>query len=207
MKELNPVCFVEIGNCIFKRGAWEVSTKIDMACEVAAKAHSDKNRKGKDVPYISHPMAVAILLARVGASEDVIIAGVLHDTVEDAGLTIKNIEDQFGFEVAKLVEGCSEPDKSLPWEERKEHTLEVLKTASEGVWLVSCADKLNNVRDMASDYKKYKDSLWERFNRGKEEQVWYYQNLVDSLACKRNYNPNLFDEFKGEVNELLEIIK
>lgn len=140
-----------------------MSTKIVLACEIAVKAHTGQNRKSKDLPYISHPMAVAILLARAGASDDVIIAGILHDTVEDAGLTLRNIEEQFGQEVAKIVEGCSEPDKSLPWEKRKEHTLEALKTASSGVWLVSCADKLNNVRDMASDYTNCKDSLWERF--------------------------------------------
>lgn len=184
-----------------------MSTKIDLACEIAAKAHCRQDRKGKDVPYIAHPMAVAILLARAGASEEAILAGILHDTVEDADLTLEIIEEQFGLEVAEIVEGCSEPDKNLPWEERKEHTLEALKTASDGVWLVSCADKLQNVRNMAVDYKKHDDALWGRFNRGKDEQVWYYQSLVESLACNRDYKPELFDEFRAEVDKFLEIIK
>jgi len=151
-------------------------------------------------------MAVGILLAQEGASEEVIMAGILHDTVEDTDMTLENIKEQFGVEVAGIVEGCSEPDKSKPWEDRKEHTLEALKTASDGVWLVTCADKLHNVRDMVVDYKKQRDALWGSFNRGKEEQVWYYRSLVESLAGNRDYNPGLFDKFKAEVDKLLEII-
>jgi (p)ppGpp synthase/HD superfamily hydrolase len=184
-----------------------MSTKIDLACEVAASAHCGKPRKGKDIPYIAHPMAVANILARAGASEEVIIAGILHDTVEDTDLTLKDIEEQFGAAVAEIVKDCSEPDKNLPWEERKLHTLEALKTASIGVWLVCCADKLHNVRDMSIDYKKHKDVLWERFRRGKYKQVWYYKCLVESMVYNRDFNPELYDEFKAEVDILLEIIK
>jgi len=184
-----------------------MSIKIDLACETATIAHNGKNRKGKEIPYIAHPMAVAILLARAGASEEAILAGILHDTVEDADLTLEIIEEQFGLEVAEIVEGCSEPDKNLPWEERKEHTLEALKTASDGVWLVSCADKLQNVRNMAVEYMKHGDVIWGYFNRGKEQQVWYYQSMVESLAGNRDYNPELFDELKAEVDNFLEIVK
>ena len=184
-----------------------MSIKIDLACEIAAKAHDGHQRKGKEISYIVHPMAVAILLAQAGASEEVIMAGILHDTVEDTNLTLKDIEEQFGLEVARIVEGCSEPDKSLPWEDRKEHSLEALKTASDGVWLVSCADKLHNVRDMGVDYMKHGDVIWERFNSGKEEQIWYYLSLVETLAGKRDYNPELFYEFKAEVKNFLEIVK
>ena len=184
-----------------------MSTKIDLACEVAAAAHGRHRRKGKKIPYIAHPMAVAILLSRAGVSEDVIVAAILHDTVEDTSTTLKKIEKLFGLEVAGIVEGCSEPDKSLPWEERKEHSLEGLKTASDEVWLVTCADKLHNVRDMGVDYMKNGDVIWERFNSGKEEQVWYYQSLVETLAGNRDYNPELFDEFKAEVEKFLEIVK
>lgn len=183
-----------------------MSTKIDLACEIAAIAHKGKNRKGKDVPYIVHPMAVAILLLQAGASEEVIMAGILHDTVEDTGLKLKKIEEQFGLEVARIVDGCSEPHKSDPWIERKKHTLKTLKTASAGVWLVSCADKLHNVRDMAVDFRKITDDLWANFNEGKELQIWYYTSMVESLRCKRDYNPELFDEFSAEVDKFLEII-
>jgi (p)ppGpp synthase/HD superfamily hydrolase len=180
-----------------------MSIKIDLACKIAAIAHNGHNRKGKDVPYIVHPMAVAILLAQAGAPDEVIIAGILHDTVEDTGLTLENIEEQFGPAVAGIVEGCSEPDKSKPWEDRKEHTLKTLKTAPDGVWLVTCADKLHNVRDMVVDYTKQRDALWGTFNRGKEEQAWYYRSIIEALAGSRDYNPELFDEFKAEVDSFL----
>ena len=205
-----------------------MSTVIDQACEVAAKAHDghyrkeekdkdkDKDRekengkvKDKDmgIPYISHPMAVAILLARAGAAEDVIMAALLHDTVEDTGMTLQEIEKAFGPGVAGIVEGCSEPDKSLPWEERKEHTLEYLKDAPHNVWLVSCGDKLQNVRGMALGYSKHKEAFWQRFNMGKDGQVWYYQGLVESLRCNREYHPALFDQFEAEVEKFVEIVR
>ena len=183
-----------------------MSAKIDLACKVAAKAHYGVKRKGTETPYITHPMAVAIILAQAGASEDVIAAALLHDTVEDTDVTLQDIAGQFGGEVARVVAGCSEPDKKKSWEERKEHTIGDLKTAAEGVWLVICGDKLHNVRNMALDYSKYGDDMWERFNRGKEKQVWYYSSLVESLACNRDYHPGLFDEFKEEVDKFLEKI-
>jgi (p)ppGpp synthase/HD superfamily hydrolase len=186
-----------------------MSTKIDLACEIAAKAHDSHYRKDKDkgIPYIAHPMAVAILLSQAGASEDVIVAALLHDTVEDTAMTLQDIDKLFGLAVAGIVQGCSEPDKDLlPWEERKEHTLEYLKDAPYDVWLVTCADKLQNVRNMTLDYNKHREALWQRFNRGKDQQVWYFQGLVESLACNRDYHPGLFDEFKAEVDKFLEVI-
>src|SRR5947209_15832446 len=103
---------------------------LDLAIETAARAHAGQVRKGTDVPYIAHPYAVGMMLARVGASEEVVAAGILHDTVEDTYLTLDWIRDNFGEKVAMIVEGCSEPDHgSQPWEARKEHTLEYLKTA------------------------------------------------------------------------------
>ena len=109
--------------------------------------------------------------------------------------------------MAGIVKGCSEPDKSLPWEDRKEHTLEYLKDAPCDVWLVSCGDKLQNVRNMTLDYVKHRDAFWQRFNRGKDKQVWYYTSMVESLRCNRDYHPALFDQFEAEVEKFVEIIR
>ncbi len=96
-----------------------VKVLTDLAVEVAVKAHQKQSRKGTDTPYITHPLAVGIILAKAGCSDDVIIAGILHDTVEDTPITLDYIGDTFGNKVAGIVKGASEPDKSLPWEERK----------------------------------------------------------------------------------------
>jgi len=155
---------------------------IDRALEVAAVAHSRQVRKGMNVPYIAHPAAVGIMLAQAGCSEEVIAAGILHDTVEDTYVTLDDIERDFGPEVAAIVAGCSEPDKSLPWEERKRHTLEYLRHAPWDIRVVSCADKLHNARATLSEYERYGEDVWTRFKRGRAEQEWYYRSLVDVLC-------------------------
>jgi (p)ppGpp synthase/HD superfamily hydrolase len=157
-------------------------SKIDRALEVAAVAHAGQVRKGTQIPYISHPCAVAIMLAQAGCSDETIAAGILHDTVEDTQLTISEIEREFGPAVASIVAGCSEPDKSLPWEERKRHTIEYLRDAPQEVRIVSCADKLHNVRSILTEYGRHGDEVWSRFKRGRAAQEWYYRSLVDVLC-------------------------
>lgn len=157
-------------------------TLIDRALEVAAIAHRNQVRKGTDIPYIAHPAAVALMLAKAGCSDEVIVAGILHDTVEDTIIGLADIERDFGPEVAAIVEGCSEPEKSLPWEERKEHTLAHLRTASWEVRAVSCADKLHNVRSTLAESEHYGEDVWTRFKRGRDKQEWYYRSLVEVLC-------------------------
>ena len=154
---------------------------IEKAIQLAAIAHRGQKRKGTDIPYITHPFGVGVLLCRAGCPEEVVIAGILHDTIEDTTLTLAEIRGEFGERVASTVEACSEPDKSLPWEERKRHTLEFLNSAPNDVRFVALADKLNNVRAISSDYRENGEGFWERFNRGKEDHKWYYQGLVAAL--------------------------
>ena len=92
---------------------------IDLAIKVSTKAHEGQYRKGTNLPYISHPYAVGMLLMSYECTSEVVAAGILHDTVEDTELTLKDIEEQFGPKVASIVEGCSEPNKEWSWEERK----------------------------------------------------------------------------------------
>ena len=179
--------------------------RVDLAIEVATKAHKNQMRKTTDTPYISHPFSVGMILSRVGCTEDVIVAGILHDTVEDTDITLEYIRENFGEKVAAIVEGCSEPDKSLSWEERKEHTLEYLRTAPLEVLLVACADKLHNIRSISSEYCKIGDNVWERFKRGREKQEWYYRGLVESLCC--GMEDSIFQEFKEQVESVFAALK
>ncbi|WP_423800984.1 HD domain-containing protein [Neobacillus sp. SAB-20_R2A] len=175
---------------------------IDKALQIASIAHQRQYRKGTDIPYIAHPVAVGMLLMKAGYREDVVAAGILHDTDEDTDYKLKDIKRDFGEEIAVIVAGCSEPDKSLSWEERKEHTIEFLKTASSDIRAVACADKLHNIRSIIKDYEQDGDEVWQRFNRGKEKQEWYYTRLVESLRYQGSFS--LVDELEKEVIRLFK---
>ena len=133
-----------------------------------------------------------------GTTEEVIVAGILHDTVEDTDVTLEQVEEVFGTRVAAIVCGCSEPDKGLPWEARKRHTMEQLGTASHEVRAVTCADKLHNIRSIKAGLRAGHD-VWDRFNRGRELQAWYYRGLA---AAFRGQEGELFQSFVDLVDEL-----
>lgn len=177
---------------------------IEVAIEVAKEAHHGQFRKGGGIPYISHPRAVARILSEAGCSEELVIAGILHDTVEDTSLTLEAIREKFGEKVAQIVQGCSEPDKSLPWEQRKQHTVEFLKTASLEVRTVACADKLHNLLTIIADYEVIGDDVWDRFSRGKGAQEWYYRELAASLCDQPDCHGagTIFQQLKDSVETL-----
>jgi len=171
------------------------------AIEFAARAHSGQFRKGTKIPYIVHPLGVAKILIEHDCPEEVIVAGILHDTIEDTAIMISDIRHSFGEKVASLVEGASESDKSDTWENRKRHTIEYLRTAPMEVLLVSLADKLDNIRAIRKDYERLGGSLWSRFNRAKESQAWYYQSLADVFWSRQLGEPfgSLVTQFRSEV--------
>ncbi len=157
---------------------------IDAALVFAARAHDGQKRKSTDVPYLVHPVGVMMVLVECGETDpELLAAALLHDTVEDTAATLADLRARFGARVAAIVEGCSEPDKSDTWEQRKQHTIAYLKTAPRDIALVSAADKLHNVRSMARDYAALGDKLWSRFKRGRAEIAWYYRAIVASLKA------------------------
>ncbi|MCS7461049.1 HD domain-containing protein [Paenibacillus doosanensis] len=159
-----------------------LTTLVERAIEFAARAHQGQVRKGTDIPYISHPYAVGMILLDAGCDDEVVAAGILHDTLEDTDATYEELVRKFGQRVADIVLGCSEPDKTLSWEERKDHTINSLKTASRDVRMVACADKIHNVRStLRAIEAEGEEAVWRRFKRGKEPQEWYFRQLIESL--------------------------
>ena len=144
---------------------------LHRAIRFAEQAHRGQKRKGSDVDYIVHPMEVLQLLTQMGASQELQIAGVLHDTVEDTDVTIEEIRAAFGDRVAALV-GSHTEDKTKSWRERKQATLDEVKTAERDVKLLIMADKVSNLRSMLWDYRQLGEALWDRFNAPKEAQAW-----------------------------------
>ncbi|MDD2757638.1 MAG: HD domain-containing protein [Candidatus Pacebacteria bacterium] len=170
--------------------------KIQKAIKFATKTHEiyqKQKRKGKDVAYITHPLTVGIILAIAGANEDVICAGILHDTIEDSieerKVNLKMIEDFFGENIAKLVLALTEEDKSLPWEERKRIAREHIKNFSNDAILVKSADIIANTRELIEDYKKDGEEIFIRFNAPKEKIIKNYLETIEALIKKWPENP------------------
>jgi (p)ppGpp synthase/HD superfamily hydrolase len=157
----------------------------------AAEKHKGQMRKASTIPYITHLMGVASLVLEAGGDEDLAIGALLHDVVEDCGgaTMLKEVRRRFGKRVAKVVDGCTDADTypKPPWRERKEQYIRHLKSADADTKLVSAADKLNNVRSILSDYRVIGESVWSRFNGGRDGTLWYYRALLDVfLRHKRN---------------------
>lgn len=182
---------------------------IQTAIELALKAHDSQKRKGSEIPYIVHPMEVAVILAENGADHDVIVAGILHDTLEDTNITPQIIKERFGEKVARLVLATTEPNKDKDpvarkqsWKDRKFHAVKHILTAPNEVKLIVCADKLSNIRSIKKDYERVGDKLWNIFNAGYEEQKWYYHNMVVGLWDPRFARYEMFKEFNNHVKEI-----
>ena len=157
---------------------------VDRAIGFAARAHEGQRRKTGNVPFIAHPVGVAMLLSEMGCSDEIVAAGLLHDTVEDTQVSIEDIRKEFGEEVANIVAGVTEPPKKRGnWESRKLHTIHSLRDAPLSVKLVAAADKYHNLIHTIYTEKHIGQSIWKRFGRGKEQQAWYYRSVYASLVC------------------------
>ncbi|MCC7155654.1 MAG: HD domain-containing protein [Bryobacterales bacterium] len=174
---------------------------IFYAIQFAAAAHSGQYRKGSRVPYIVHPIGVARTLLEIGCAEHVAVAGVLHDVVEDTHIKLVEVRVRFGRQVADLVEAASEPDRSLRWEDRKQHTIEFLGQAPEESLLIGLCDKLDNLRSIRQDLTLSGDEVWDRFRRPRESQQWYYESLSAVFARRVTSDPalRLVKDFQREL--------
>ena len=159
------------------------------ALQFAHDVHRSQIRKDTTIPYVSHLLSVAGLVLESGGDEDLAIAGLLHDAVEDAeDMTGEQMSDRirskFGDRVADIVDGCSDAKSSPggskpPWRSRKEAYIQHLRSASDDVLRVSIADKVHNARSIATDQDRFGEKVWTRFTSTSEESRWYYTSLRD----------------------------
>ena len=165
--------------------------RLQRAFRYAAEKHAGQTRKQSAVPYLSHLMAVASLVLEAGGDEDLAIAALLHDVVEDCGgmPRLREIRKQFGVRVAKVVEGCTDSfgEPKPEWVERKKDYLREVKNADAETRLVSASDKLHNVRTSLADYRQDGEAIWARFSGKREGTLWYYRALSDEY---RRRGPN-----------------
>ena len=188
-----------------KRGnAIRLGPRFLKAFLFAAEKHAGQVRKASTTPYIAHLMGVASLVLEFGGDQDMAIAALLHDVVEDCGGApmLKEVRRRFGSRVAKIVDGCTDSDTEPkpPWRERKDSYIRHLRDADEETRLVSAADKLNNVRSILSDYRAVGEPVWDRFNGGREGTLWYYRALVREFM--QDKPSRLMRELELAVQEL-----
>lgn len=182
------------------------SPKLAEAFRVAAASFAGKTKKGGDIPYVSHLMGVCAIALEHGAGEDEAVAALLHDMIED----IKPAEAAraavaaFGPEVLRIVEGCSDSSThpKPPWRERKERYIAHMETADPSVLLVSAADKLHNARAIAADLRAVGPCVWDRFNAGREDELWYYRTLLEVFRRRLTGAPALVAELERAVEEM-----
>jgi len=181
-----------------------MTSRFEDALVFAAQLHRDQRRKGSNVPYVSHLLAVSSLVIEHGGDEDQAIAALLHDAIEDQGgpKAREEILRRFGEGVTGIVEGCtdSQADPKPPWRARKEAFIAGISGKSRSVQLVCAADKLHNARCILSDYRTLDEKVWERFVGGREGTLWYYRELVNALI--QSGRTQLVAELERVVGEI-----
>lgn len=174
-------------------------SKLLQAIEFSAYKHRSQRRKDKNTPYINHPISVARMIWEIGKIRDVdiIIAAILHDTVEDTDTTFEELRETFGERVEKLVREVSD-DKSLPKETRKRLQVEHAERISDAAKIIKIADKISNMRDLYKNPPKG----WP-LQRKRDYLLWA-RDVVDKM---RGVNPALEKEFDRVLEEGLEIYR
>lgn len=176
--------------------------RTERAIALALRAHDAQIRKGDGaLPYIVHPVTVALILSRYSDDEDTIIAGLLHDTLEDTSLSGDEIAREFGAKVLDMVRDVTESDlPSLSWDTRKARYLRHLETAPRGSLLVASADKIANLVSMIAAHASQGDALWERFNATPAEKLRFYHQVYETVRSCWKLCPALH-EFRSRLDE------
>ena len=174
---------------------------LEKAISFAMEAHRGTVRKGTERPYILHPIEVLQILSSMKADAGLMAAGVLHDTIEDTAVTLKDIVDNFGADVAALVNGHTE-DKRQSWFVRKLTDICELEDADVRLKMLIMADTVSNLRSLYADYREAGEELWLRFNAPKELQAWKYSKVQDALSEMQDY-----EETRDVYWEMVDLYK
>ena len=186
--------------------------RFDRALLYATHVHGGQVRKGTSTPYVAHLLAVAATVLEYGGDEDLAIAALLHDSVEDQGgkARLNDVRNRFGERVARIVEACSDSladtakgERKAHWQERKEAYIAHMREADEDILRVSLADKVHNARAILRDLRKpdVGEKIWSRFSQPKEQTLGYYRGLANTF-CER-----LPGQLANELREIVEVLE
>ena len=180
-----------------------MTTRLEEAMRFAAKAHGGQMRKASNTPYFEHVAAVALILDRMGFAEDVVVAGLLHDVVEDTATSFEDVAARFGNCVSALVRSCSEVKTDVegnkrPWIDRKRDHLAAISVAPTKARAIFLADKLHNLISIELDLREDRP-VWSHFHADREQVLWYYRSAIE--LCGRG--DSRLESLAGSCGEVL----
>lgn len=186
----------------------DYTNRLDSAIRKAAWAHEkqSQHRKGSDVPYIIHPFAVMTIASNVTKDEDVLVACLMHDVLEDVDASIydeNKMRKDFGDRVVAIVKDVTKDEKEPDWRKRSEAYLNHLEhNASDEAVIVSAADKIHNLQSILIDHSTYGDDIWARFTtKSSADQLWWYESIL-AVITKRGAPTALINQLAKKVNIL-----
>ena len=187
-----------------------LTDRFDRALHLATDHHRRHQRKGTEVPYVAHLLAVTSLVLEMGGDEDEAISALLHDAVEDGGgpPMLARIRDEYGDVVADIVAANSDTDQipKPPWRQRKEDYINGIADKTPAAVRVSLADKVHNARSIVSDLERHGDDVWARFSAEPEEVRWYYAGLADAFGDRVDELGPVATVALGELRRLVGLM-
>lgn len=183
----------------------ELTPEMIKAGEFALEAHRGQMRKCGGLPYVSHLFDVADIMLEAHLPENLVIAGLLHDVIEDTNCGEEDIralfEPERGDEVMRIIMADNESDKTVSWEERKTETINYARETDEidGLLLI-CVDKISNLSSMVENLEASGDLMWHYFHSPKEKQIWYYESLYNIFAEKLSGYEHLLKRYFNLLN-------
>lgn len=169
-------------------------TLLDRAARIMALAHGSQVRKTDGSPYVAHPAVVGLILAQAGFPEAVVAAGLVHDVLDDASYDRAALAAELGEEVAGIVAEVSEgASDASTWEQRKLDYVRAITNGSAAAKAVSVCDKIHNLQSILHGYAQQGPALWGKFNRGREQQLWLFEQLL--AAYRHRWNHPLVEEY------------
>lgn len=174
-------------------------TLVERAMALAVQAHEGQMRKEADVPYIVHPVSVALILARNGFADTVIAAALVHDVVEDTSVSLPELRQELGDAVADLVAPVTHDD-TLPWEAKKLAYIEAVRNTSEGAMAVSLADKIANAHSLLAAHHVQGPEIWKYFNAGREKKLWFEHAMLEMFT--HSFKHPMVEEYSILIKEM-----
>ena len=189
------------------------SSRLNHAIRVASRAHEGQFRKGSDTPYIAHPMAVAMITQQYMEDEDMFIAALFHDILEDVPkwtYSRENIREDFGEEVLSIVEDVSEPNIDIPilaaWTERKNYYIEhISQTNNPKSIIVSIADKIHNMSEILREYETKGEDVWQNFHVDKGREIWFYEEVFNRIKNKEGVPEQAIRDYETILEQLRKL--
>lgn len=177
--------------------------RLLQAINYMVEVHGGQQRKGSKLPKATHLFGVAAILQRYGYDDEVVIAGLLHDVVEDTERDIAEIAHLFGAQVAEYVLAETEIAKENPWRVRKTTQIASLKNAKSAVKAIAAADKMHNLISLYQDYQAQGEQVWQHFNAGRDDIIWYYQTIIPAIC--HGVSGGIFADLKQLGDKITEL--